>query len=96
MNSTEPPRGSFFNNMKPTYIEYANMTEMAKLSSIVALRNKIKPGDKVDIVLKKDQRTGNLTRGIVDRLLTSKPKHTRGIKVRLKDGQVGRVDKKVG
>lgn len=72
------------------------LLEISKLSTIVALRNKLKPGDVVDIVLKKDQRTGNLTRGIVDRLLTSKPKHTRGIKVRLKDGQVGRVDKKIG
>ena len=43
------------------------------------------------IVLKKDQSTGKLTRGIVKDVLTSSPKHPHGIKVRLTDGQVGRV-----
>ncbi len=43
------------------------------------------------IVLKKDQRTGTLTEGIVKDLLTSAPVHHRGIKVRLEDGQIGRV-----
>jgi len=56
-------------------------------------RNNLKQGTKVAIVLKKDQRSGKLTVGIVDRLLTSKSKHTRGIKVKLKDGSVGRVQK---
>jgi uncharacterized repeat protein (TIGR03833 family) len=56
-------------------------------------RSDIRPGCLVDIVLKKDQKSGILTRGIVDRLLTSKAIHTRGIKVRLKDGRVGRVQK---
>lgn len=56
-------------------------------------RNNIKPGIKVLIVLKKDQRTGILTKGIVKKLLTSKLKHTRGIKVMLTNGQVGRVQK---
>jgi uncharacterized repeat protein (TIGR03833 family) len=45
----------------------------------------------VNIILKKDQRTGNLTEGIVKDLLTSSSYHSRGIKVRLTDGQVGRV-----
>ena len=45
----------------------------------------------MDIVLKKDQRTGKLTRGIVDKLLTNSAIHPRGIKVMLQDGQVGRV-----
>jgi uncharacterized repeat protein (TIGR03833 family) len=45
----------------------------------------------VDIVLKKDQRTGRLTRGVVKDLLTKASRHTHGIKVRLTDGQVGRV-----
>ena len=54
-------------------------------------RKDIYPGLEVDIILKKDQRTGALTRGIVDRLLTSAAYHSRGIKVRLEDGQVGRV-----
>lgn len=54
-------------------------------------RANIKPGMLVHIVLKKDQRTGNLTEGIVKDLLTSAPFHHRGIKVRLDDGQIGRV-----
>lgn len=51
----------------------------------------MKPGLEVDIVLKQDQRTGKLTRGIVKDLLTNSPTHPHGIKVRLADGQVGRV-----
>ena len=43
------------------------------------------------MILKKDQRSGNVTYGVVDRLLTSSAFHSRGIKVRLEDGQVGRV-----
>jgi uncharacterized repeat protein (TIGR03833 family) len=54
-------------------------------------REDIYPGLEVDIILKKDQRSGKKTRGIVKDLLTSSPYHTRGIKVRLEDGQVGRV-----
>lgn len=54
-------------------------------------RKDIYPGLEVDIILKKDQRSGKLTRGIVENLLTSAPYHSRGIKVRLEDGQVGRV-----
>ena len=54
-------------------------------------RNDIFPGLEVDIILKKDQRNGKLTRGIVKDLLTSSSFHSRGIKVRLEDGQVGRV-----
>ena len=55
------------------------------------LRSHIRPGLTVTIILKKDQRSGALTHGVVDKILTSAPKHTRGIKVRLTDGQVGRV-----
>lgn len=54
-------------------------------------RDNIRIGIEVDIVLKADQRTGKLTRGIVSQILTSAPFHSRGIKVRLEDGQVGRV-----
>jgi uncharacterized repeat protein (TIGR03833 family) len=54
-------------------------------------RADIYPGLEVDIILKKDQRSGKRTRGIVKDLLTSSPYHTRGIKVRLEDGQIGRV-----
>ena len=55
------------------------------------IRSDIKIGALVNIVLKKDQRSGELTEGIVKRILTSAPKHHRGIKVMLDDGQVGRV-----
>jgi uncharacterized repeat protein (TIGR03833 family) len=55
------------------------------------IRSNIKPGMTVLIVLKQDQRTGKLTKGIVKDLLTSSSNHPHGIKVRLMDGQVGRV-----
>lgn len=51
----------------------------------------VKIGAKVNIVLKQDQRSGNLTHGIVKNILTNSPTHPHGIKVRLQDGQVGRV-----
>jgi uncharacterized repeat protein (TIGR03833 family) len=54
-------------------------------------RSNIKPGITVHIVLKQDQRTGKLTKGIVKDILTKSPKHPHGIKVRLQDGRVGRV-----
>ena len=54
-------------------------------------RRDIVPGAEVDIVLKKDQRNGKLTRGFVKDLLTRSARHPHGIKVRLTDGQVGRV-----
>lgn len=54
-------------------------------------RAAIRPGMTVDIVLKQDQPTGKLTRGIVKDLLTKSPNHPHGIKVRLQSGQVGRV-----
>lgn len=56
-------------------------------------RDKIKNGQTVLIVQKHHQRSGELTKGIVDKILTSKSRHTRGIKVRLKTGEVGRVQK---
>lgn len=54
-------------------------------------RQDIYPGLEVDIVLKEDQRTEKLTRGIVQDLLTSSSFHPHGIKVRLTSGLVGRV-----
>ena len=54
-------------------------------------RKDIKVGQRVVIVLKKDQRTGARTIGVVKDILTSAAHHTRGIKVRLEDGLVGRV-----
>ncbi len=56
-------------------------------------RDDIEAGLKVKIVLKKDQRTGKLTLGVVKKLLTNSKYHPRGIKVMLEDGQVGRVQK---
>ena len=54
-------------------------------------RSTIKPGMTVWIVLKQDQRSGKLTKGVVQDVLTKSPNHPHGIKVRLVDGQVGRV-----
>jgi len=60
------------------------------------IRSQIKPGIKVAIVLKKDQRSGALTEGVVDKTLTNSPNHPHGIKVKLTDGQVGRVKRILG
>jgi uncharacterized repeat protein (TIGR03833 family) len=54
-------------------------------------RSNIKVGIKVNIVLKEDQRSGKLTQGIVQNILTNSPTHPHGIKVRLTNGAVGRV-----
>jgi uncharacterized repeat protein (TIGR03833 family) len=59
-------------------------------------RKDIRPGMTVDVVLKKDQRTGKRTRGIVKTILTSSSNHPHGIKVKLQDGQVGRVQEIIG
>lgn len=56
-------------------------------------RSDLKAGIEVDIVLKKDQRTGRLTRGVIKNILTKSSRHPHGIKVRLVDGQIGRVKK---
>ena len=56
-------------------------------------RDDIYPGLRVAIVLKEDQSTGQLTEWIVQDILTNSANHPRGIKVRLTDGQVGRVQK---
>ena len=52
-------------------------------------RSNIKPGLEVKIVLKQDQRTGKVTQGIVEKLLTNSANHSHGIKVRLETGEVG-------
>lgn len=54
-------------------------------------RTNLKPGMTVLIVLKKDQPTGKLTKGIIKDILTKSSSHPHGIKVRLQTGQVGRV-----
>jgi uncharacterized repeat protein (TIGR03833 family) len=57
------------------------------------LRHKVRPGSKVQIVKKEDQRSGYTTDGIVKDILTKSARHPRGIKVRLESGDVGRVVK---
>jgi uncharacterized repeat protein (TIGR03833 family) len=59
-------------------------------------RENIRPGIKVQIVLKKDQRSGKLTEGVVKDLLTKSGSHPHGIKVRLESGDVGRVKEILG
>ena len=54
-------------------------------------RSEIRPGLRVQIIEKQNQRTGALSAGIVARLLTKSPSHPHGIKVMLEDGRVGRV-----
>ena len=54
-------------------------------------RSNLKPGTHVAIVLKRDQRTGELTEGIVQDILTNSARHPHGIKVRLESGAIGRV-----
>ncbi|MGA9049285.1 MAG: YwbE family protein [Dehalococcoidia bacterium] len=57
----------------------------------ITKRENIKPGLRVSIVMKADQRSGKLTVGIVKDILTNSSFHPHGIKVRLESGQVGRV-----
>jgi uncharacterized repeat protein (TIGR03833 family) len=59
-------------------------------------RADIKAGMLVKIVMKEDQRTGELTEGVVKDILTKSPKHPHGIKVRLETGEVGRVKEILG
>jgi len=59
-------------------------------------RTDVKIGTLVKIVMKEDQRTGELTEGIVKDILTNSPKHPHGIKVRLESGEVGRVKEVIG
>ncbi len=60
------------------------------------IRANIRPGLRVRIVLKQDQASGKLTEGVVKDILTHSPTHPHGIKVRLTDGQVGRVKEILG
>lgn len=55
------------------------------------IRENIKQGTKVNVVQKQDQRTGKLTEGVVQKILTKSPNHPHGIKVILESGIVGRV-----
>jgi uncharacterized repeat protein (TIGR03833 family) len=60
------------------------------------VRADLSPGMRVRIVLKKDQRSGKLTDGIVKTILTKSPTHPHGIKVQLENGEVGRVKEILG
>jgi uncharacterized repeat protein (TIGR03833 family) len=59
--------------------------------TVTTMRSDIRQGSRVSIVLKKDQRTGKRTEGIVRKILTNSPSHPHGIKVRLESGEVGQV-----
>ena len=59
-------------------------------------REKLSPGLHVRIVSKKNQRSGKLTEGVVKDILTKSPTHPHGIKVRLENGEVGRVKEILG
>ena len=59
-------------------------------------RKDVRPGLTVDVVQKQDQRTGRLTRGVVQDVLTKSPHHPHGMKVRLATGEVGRVKAVIG
>ena len=62
---------------------------MEKLSG--TKRSNIQVGSEVEIVQKHHQRSGELTEGFVERILTKSPNHPHGIKVQLETGEVGRV-----
>ncbi len=72
-------------------LKLARVEMREKFSKPGSSRKNIRLGDTVDIVQKRDQRSGNLTRGVVKDILTNSPNHPHGIKVRLQTGQVGRV-----
>ena len=77
--------------MEPAQSNPALGVEEEEEEMNVTNRADIKIGLQVKIVLKKDQRSGILTEGIVKDILTKSPTHPHGIKVRLEDGHVGRV-----
>lgn len=76
--------------MKKIFDSILQQINMKELMSGTQLKD-IKPGLTVRIVLKQDQRSGRLTEGVVKDMLTKSPTHPHGIKVRLTNGQVGRV-----
>ena len=77
---------------KASRSQYAMMVEKVEICSLNGTeRVNVKPGSRVSIVLKVDQRSGKLTEGTVKDILTKSAVHPHGIKVRLESGQVGRV-----
>jgi len=83
--------------LKPRPFSYINDIQFPIINESVKLlmngkqKSDVKPGISVAIILKEDQRTGKKTAGIVKDILTNSKFHPHGIKVRLEDGQVGRV-----
>jgi uncharacterized repeat protein (TIGR03833 family) len=78
---------------RPSRYEANDFNPKPKIDMPHRQRKNIRPGLRVAIVLKQDQRTGRETIGTVKDLLTNSAAHPHGIKVRLADGQVGRVQK---
>jgi uncharacterized repeat protein (TIGR03833 family) len=72
-------------------VEAPKKTDQAEVDMNGKNRAEVKPGAHVRIVQKQDQRSGKLTEGIVQDVLTNSPNHPHGIKVRLTNGMVGRV-----
>ncbi len=81
--------------MRPGYVKLKLKGEKSRDRNFMNGQNRedVKIGSEVEVVLKDDQRTGVLTRGIVTEILTNSDFHPHGIKVRLEDGQIGRVQK---
>jgi uncharacterized repeat protein (TIGR03833 family) len=71
-------------------------TELENRNMRLPKRSDLRPGLRVRVVEKQNQRSGLLTEGVVRRILTSSPSHPHGIKVLLEDGRVGRVQEIVG
>lgn len=92
-NFTLVQNNQFYRDREITHHQQPKQENLPHKTRIMdgTVRANIKPGMLVNIILKKDQRTGVLTEGVVKNILTSAPKHHRGIKVRLADGRVGRV-----
>ena len=84
-------KGEIFLLLCYTALDVRNPTALQNHSMNGQTRSSIRPGMTVLIVLKQDQATGKLTRGIVKDILTKSPTHPHGIKVRLESGAVGRV-----
>jgi len=71
-----------------------SLLEIKKFNKMCgAFRANLAAGHHVSIVKKKNQKSGILTKGYIQDILTKKPYHSRGLKVRLSDGNIGRVQK---
>lgn len=81
-------------NIRSTFSDYHYTLLTAFVKCMIGQHGEdVVEGLEVDVIQKEDQRTGKLTRGIVQEILTSSPTHPHGIKVRLQSGAVGRVQR---